>query len=271
MLAKPIETFSWVFRLLSVGVALSCLESLWSRSDFGRGGMVDLDIQVTRIGPSSRLRAQLSGDTAMRLMSSLTAVRLTAALVLLGGASDFQLARFVAVVLAVSSLGSRWLSGLGTHAAGALTTSTVTAGALGAVIGTNRAVGLALAFIAGQSALAYMASGLSKLAQPEWRRGSALHTNATTMMWGRRRSAAWLDRYRFVGIALCWTTMVGECLIPLALLAPPPIALALLGFGALFHMAVAIEMGLNSFLWAFVATYPAVLWCNHWLHHAAHL
>ncbi len=29
-----------------------------------------------------------------------------------------------------------------------------------------------------------------------------------------------------------------------------------------FHVTLAFVMGLNGFLWAFVATYPAVIYCN---------
>jgi hypothetical protein len=31
--------------------------------------------------------------------------------------------------------------------------------------------------------------------------------------------------------------------------------------GILFHVANAVIMGLNTFVWAFVATYPAILFC----------
>ena len=32
--------------------------------------------------------------------------------------------------------------------------------------------------------------------------------------------------------------------------------------GLLFHVASAVLMGLNTFLWAFGATYPAVFYCS---------
>jgi hypothetical protein len=31
--------------------------------------------------------------------------------------------------------------------------------------------------------------------------------------------------------------------------------------GILFHVANAVIMGLNTFVWAFVETYPAILFC----------
>lgn len=38
------------------------------------------------------------------------------------------------------------------------------------------------------------------------------------------------------------------------------------GSGAAFHVANAFLMGLNSFVFSFVATYPAVIYLNHVLH-----
>ena len=40
-------------------------------------------------------------------------------------------------------------------------------------------------------------------------------------------------------------------------------SLALLIGGASFHIGAAILMRLNTFLWAFVATYPAIIFCAH--------
>ena len=33
--------------------------------------------------------------------------------------------------------------------------------------------------------------------------------------------------------------------------------------GLLFHMFNAFVMGLNKFFWAFLSTYPAILYCNY--------
>lgn len=39
----------------------------------------------------------------------------------------------------------------------------------------------------------------------------------------------------------------------------PPFRTSFFAWGLLFHLANALVMGLNSFIWAFVATYPAIL------------
>ena len=65
-----------------------------------------------------------------------------------------------------------------------------------------------------------------------------------------------------------WTTMIGECSVPLSLVVPLPVALSILGCAATFHVASAAEMGLNGFMWAFGSTYPAIIYCWYWLHGA---
>ena len=39
-----------------------------------------------------------------------------------------------------------------------------------------------------------------------------------------------------------------------------------LAWGVVFHIANAFTMGLNTFFWSFLATYPALLYLWHVLH-----
>ena len=43
---------------------------------------------------------------------------------------------------------------------------------------------------------------------------------------------------------------------------PRPLALAVLAAALVFHAGNAAIMGLNTFVWAFAATYPAILWLH---------
>jgi hypothetical protein len=53
-----------------------------------------------------------------------------------------------------------------------------------------------------------------------------------------------------------------ESVFPIALLVPPKILLLILAMGLIFHISCAWVMGLNTFIWAFLATYPAVIFAN---------
>jgi hypothetical protein len=121
---------------------------------------------------------------------------------------------------------------------------------------------IALAFIAAQAALAYATAGLPKLAHRGWRDGSYLLYVLSTNRFGdaclhamldtRPRLAAWTSR----------AVLAAECLLIVAALLPPPLCAAVLCFGLLMHLTIARVMGLNTYTWAFAATYPATLWLS---------
>jgi hypothetical protein len=113
-----------------------------------------------------------------------------------------------------------------------------------------------------QSALAYFTAGYAKLVSPIWRSGSAIPGISSTRMYG----SAWASRFvhgrGWFCVGLAWSIILAECLFPLALIVPLPFALALLVAGAVFHIMSGVVMGLNTFIWSFLATYPAILWCH---------
>jgi hypothetical protein len=50
--------------------------------------------------------------------------------------------------------------------------------------------------------------------------------------------------------------MTAKCLGWLAVFVDPKWCLVFIGAGLLFHLATAFTMGLNSFFWSFVSTFP---------------
>ncbi|HZH79609.1 MAG TPA: hypothetical protein VEY88_26545 [Archangium sp.] len=126
----------------------------------------------------------------------------------------------------------------------------------------DEAVGKAgLWFVALQSTLAYFAAGVMKTFGPAWRNGDAVFLVLNTPTFGMRQAALLLRERRPIARVLTWSTVAMECLFPLALIAGPRAALVFLAWGFTFHLANAVLMGLNSFLFTFVATYPAILFC----------
>jgi hypothetical protein len=264
----PADALSLLLRLGSVGVAISSLELLTHRADLARG-LLDAEAQVTRsrgLVRHPRMSSRLGrADTAVVLV----ATRLLAAAALVAGAGIFEVARVGAVAVAATTLLLRLRSPIGMHASGGMVMVTFTAAALGLAVGTAQAVGFALAFIGGQACFAYLVAGSRKLQEPLWRDGRAVPLISSNLMWGARRQAVALRAHPRLGSTLGWATMLGECSVPLALVAPLPVALAILGCAMLFHLGVAVQMGLNSFVWAFGSTYPAIIFCNYWIR--AHL
>lgn len=114
-------------------------------------------------------------------------------------------------------------------------------------------------FLALETCLAYLASGVAKLAGPLWRSGQAVPQIVNTATYGSRWAGETMKRHSLLGRLVSWSVVAAEVTFPLALVLPRPWCWAFLAWGAAFHLSAAIVMGLNSFFWAFVATYAAVV------------
>jgi hypothetical protein len=116
-------------------------------------------------------------------------------------------------------------------------------------------------YLAAQLVLSYLMSGWVKVVNPAWRRGEALVEvfaySAYPVSEGLRGWAA----HRTLLWAMGWAVMLFELAFPLALLNAKALAVALV-LAASFHLANACLFGLNRFLWAWLAAYPALWWCQ---------
>ncbi len=118
-------------------------------------------------------------------------------------------------------------------------------------------------FVGLQSTLSYVVAGVAKLYGPTWRGGTAMKAILNTSTYGNYAAAAAYQRLSAIGFFTCWSVMIFETTFPVALVAPPPVLFAYLAMGFAFHFGTAVLMGLNTFLWAFLATYPAVIYCAY--------
>jgi hypothetical protein len=117
-------------------------------------------------------------------------------------------------------------------------------------------------FIAAQGCLSYFVAGIAKVISPTWRSGEAVRRILGTRTYGTRASAALVTGRHGVCVALSWSLMLFECAFPLALGFGKTGFAVFAVLGIFFHMTNAVTMGLNTFVWAFVATYPAILFCS---------
>jgi hypothetical protein len=127
---------------------------------------------------------------------------------------------------------------------------------------TPAAATYCLYFLTLQLCLAYFAAGYHKLRSLCWRSGYALPGLLSTRLFGAPALAAWLDRRLLVSLSLCWATIIWEVSFPVLLVAPRAVGLCYLCGGILFHLGTAVTMGLNKFIWAFLALYPAAVYCT---------
>ncbi|MFJ3794051.1 hypothetical protein [Kitasatospora sp. NPDC090091] len=124
--------------------------------------------------------------------------------------------------------------------------------------GDDRAREACLRFIAFHACVAYTAAGAVKLVSPVWRDGSAITGILRTRVYGDRGLYRLVRRRPALARTVAWGVILGELTFPLVLVAPKPVARGILGAGVVFHLANGRYMGLNRFLWAFTATYPAI-------------
>jgi hypothetical protein len=116
--------------------------------------------------------------------------------------------------------------------------------------------------IAAQATLAYFIAGAAKLASPVWREGHAVPRVMSTRSYGHPVAARIAASHPRFSLGLCWFIIVTEMLFPLVFLLPAPIAILTLGCYVFFHLCNAYFMGLNAFVWPFLATYPSVMLMN---------
>ncbi|WP_343522558.1 hypothetical protein [Pedobacter sp.] len=114
-------------------------------------------------------------------------------------------------------------------------------------------------FIALQSVLSYFTAGYFKLISPVWQNGSALSGVMNSVGYGHKDFSVFLIKRKWASLILSWMLIVFEVSFPLSLFFGKSGAIIFIIGGIIFHFLNAMIMGLNNFFWAFVATYPAII------------
>lgn len=123
-----------------------------------------------------------------------------------------------------------------------------------------------LIYIGAQTVLSYLIAGIAKITGPSWRDGRAIGGIMTTKIYGNSAAAAVFRGRATLGLITCWLVITFEVTFVAAFFVDREIMWVMLAAGVLFHAANAALMGLNSFLMAFVASYPAVAYVNELVH-----
>ena len=110
-------------------------------------------------------------------------------------------------------------------------------------------------FVTAQLLLSYQVAGWAKASSKVWRVGSAVGRISRTGTYCTPRLSRVLQ-WRPASLALSWMTIAFEVLGVAALLAGRPGAVAFMVAGLLFHVGIALAMGLSTFVFAFVAPFP---------------
>ncbi|SFB48000.1 hypothetical protein SAMN05216266_11382 [Amycolatopsis marina] len=258
------KALTMVEQLTGLGAAVSSLEYLASSRDFDRGELLSWDTARTRYrwmtGKSEKALATVFDKPGIQ---ALFGMRVLAAATLINPNATAQSKTVAATYLAGTNFAVHARSPYGSDGSETVLTISLTTLALSRMFGSDpQARRACLWFIAAQSCLSYGIAGAAKLISPVWRDGTAVRDIFRTRMFGHRLAFSVLrDRPKLARV-LGQVTIAGEMLFPLVLVSPRPVARALLGVGAGFHVSNAVFMGLNRFVWAFLGTYPAIVYCS---------
>ncbi len=137
-------------------------------------------------------------------------------------------------------------------------TGLLIAHAVGAFLGMETGWRAGLWYVALQSLTSYFMSGWVKLLHPSWRSGRALPQFLDTGIYGPLPAHS-AYRRPAVAMAVSWSFTVWEGLFPLALL-DLRLAALFCAVASVFHFLVFRFFGLNRFFWAWLTSYPAILW-----------
>jgi len=137
-------------------------------------------------------------------------------------------------------------------------TGLLIAHAWGAWAGMEAGWRAGLWYVALQSITSYFVSGWVKFLRPEWRSGEALPMFLDTGVYGPLPPNSVFRRPAVARLA-SWSFTLWEGCAPLALL-DLRIAALFCAVAAVFHFLVFWFFGLNRFFWAWVATFPALMY-----------
>jgi hypothetical protein len=114
-------------------------------------------------------------------------------------------------------------------------------------------------YITIQTTLSYFIAGTVKVRKSSWRSGMALDHIVRNSIYG---PPPWWPKLssRLLGIASS-LVLTFELLFPISLL-NPSFCLGFLAVAAQFHLMNFWFLGLNRFVWAWLAAYPAVVYCS---------
>jgi uncharacterized membrane protein len=128
----------------------------------------------------------------------------------------------------------------------------------------ERLAAAGLGYAAVQLVLSYAISGWAKLRDPQWRTGRALDVLVRLPHYGvpPRLVAILTSR---AARPSSFAMLAFECGFPIALV-DVRVCVVMLAIAAVFHLTNAVVFGLNRFLWAWLAAFPALLFWVDRLH-----
>lgn len=245
--------FDWMLRLLAFSLTLQSLEMLRLKIVWGDGGIYPWVILRKNIRFARPVFDILFKQNIFRWLLLLNIFSTVTLLIF--GLSLVILYPLVFLCLLFIRLGGSFNGG--SDAMTALVLAACTAHAIFSE--SEKVTKFCLWYLAFQIILSYFVAGVVKIRSTSWRNGQALKVLFSKSNYVVPSTALKVLNWPLVSQTACWIILIFECSFPVVLL-NSNIAAVYIGFAFVFHGANFYLLGLNRFVWAWMAAYPA-LWC----------
>ena len=249
--------------IVSIGILQGSLQLLLSLKEFCSSGLFDWNSRQILTGPHSMSRGWMVGNSGSVWLRVVVIARIVCSVGLITPFQSNLLYGSYASIILLSSLFLAYQIRYGKDGSNQISFIILAGLAfifLLPVSSPFQPVGLY--FIAAQALFSYFAAGISKISNAKWREGSALKSILNTATYGHFKAAAALNRRPWVGGFVGWSVIIVEIVFPVALVSPPGVLITLLFAGAMLHLGTAVLIGLDTFFWAFTATFPAIIFVH---------
>lgn len=256
----PMLVFKASATVLGLGQILVTLEYLAVRREFDRGGIYPWStIRLNRRSRPRWVRGPRDAAFSPPGTDILLGIRLALAVLLAVGSSVAWIAGPAVVAFALVLLVFNARLPWGRDSSDNMALHVTLGLSAFAMCRAFDAPSLGLYYIAAYAGLAYCTAGITKLVEPAWRDGEALQWVMNLESFGAPWAVDVLAPRPHLRALLSRLTVLAEVGAPLVILLPAPALVVALLMALAFHLVLALTMGLNAFVWSFLATYPAVL------------
>lgn len=254
------DAFTIGSRLAAMAHVVACAELLVRDQVLRQDGMMSWPVMKTRAGRYVHpvWEGLLDSIYDYPQVRRLVAVRMLAALAVMFAPGGWVLGPVLLPILAALVLVYEFRCDYGSDGSDQMASIVTVSLAVGALLPKARVI--ALGFLAFQVCLSYGVAGWAKMSRKEWWNGRFAIGVSKTQTFGSPKIGSFLERHPRLAAVLSSGMLVWEMGFPLVLVLPMPVAVGMLVIGIGFHIFNALHMGLNTFVWAFAATYPAVIY-----------
>jgi hypothetical protein len=170
--------------------------------------------------------------------------------------------RYWLVLYCLCTLFFNLRGGMGNNGSDQMTSIVLFLACISTVVNSPLVQKYAVITISVQLSLSYLTAGSVKLTSRAWLSGEAMRSIMHSETFGSQRIYRAFLKSNGLAVMTGIAVICTEILCSAAPWSPPKVCLALLGLAAISHIAIAVTMGLNTFVPAFLAAFPSAMFVS---------